>query len=320
MSTKNRFEGIQQDYFEKAISKNQFIEKMNDQHQVINEYPFLISKSNIETIEISNEGVVTKTKQGIKLWWNIRDLRAVSSEMLNFSNYEEEETKILFRCISPDDVIFDIGANIGWYSLLIASIYPKAQVFAFEPMPQTYNQLCKNIKLNDLKNIETHKIGFFESEKEISFYFNPNLTVATSIKNILDDENIHTVKGHVVKLDSFTQQNEIKKLDFIKLDVEGAELFVIRGGLETLAQYTPIIFMEMLRKWSAKFGYHPNDLITLIQPLGYQCFKIQDSRIIEIHSIEEDTDETNFFFLHCEKHQSLITQLSKTQKELKIHS
>lgn len=73
-------------------------------------------------------------------------------------------------------------------------------------------------------------------------------------------------------IDHFVKEKNITKLDFIKCDVEGAEFMVYKGGVETFAKHTPIIFTEMLRKWAAKFGYHPNDIIDFFKQFGYNCY------------------------------------------------
>ena len=85
-------------------------------------------------------------------------------------------------------------------------------------------------------------------------------------------------------------------MDFIKCDVEGAELFVFQGGVATIRTQQPVIFTEMLRKWSAAFGYHPNDIIALLADAGYHCFTVHDGRLTPFLTMDETTVETNFFF------------------------
>ena len=94
--------------------------------------------------------------------------------------------------------------------------------------------------------------------------------------------------------------------DFIKCDVEGAELFVFKGGQEVIERHKPIIFTEMLRKWSAPFGYHPNEIIELLTDCGYSCFTMDSQKLSKIVEMTDETLETNFFFLHDEKHAILI--------------
>ncbi len=87
------------------------------------------------------------------------------------------------------------------------------------------------------------------------------------------------------------------KLDFIKCDVEGAELLTFQGGLKTITKYKPIVFTEMLRKWSAKFNYHPNEIIELFKDIGYGCYFVVNDKLHEIKMMTDETIETNFFFL-----------------------
>ena len=100
------------------------------------------------------------------------------------------------------------------------------------------------------------------------------------------------------------------KIDFIKCDVEGAELFVFQGALKLLAQDKPIVFTEMLRKWAAKFDYHPNQIIELFQGLGYQCFTADaEGKLRAFGLMDDQTQETNFFFLHKTQHAHEIKEL-----------
>jgi hypothetical protein len=109
----------------------------------------------------------------------------------------------------------------------------------------------------------------------------------------------------VKRLDEFIDENPVK-IDFIKCDVEGAELLVYQGGLETIKRDNPIIFTEMLRKWSAKFNYHPNQIIDLMAEIGYDCFTVCDHNLSRFSLMDDTTLETNFFFLHREKHSQQI--------------
>jgi hypothetical protein len=95
-------------------------------------------------------------------------------------------------------------------------------------------------------------------------------------------------------------------VDFIKCDVEGAELLVFQGGQQTIARDLPIVFSEILRKWSAKFGYHPNDIFQLFHSLGYRSFSVAGSWLKPFEAMDATTLETNFFFLHATKHAELI--------------
>ena len=204
----------------------------------------------------------------------------------------------------------DIGANMGWYSLLIARHIEGSKIHAFEPIPKTYSFLSKNIELNQATNVTAHFFGLSNECKDLSFYFYPEGSGNASSVNLSEREDVDLITCHVERLDDFVNTNQIN-VDFIKCDVEGAELFVFQGGMDTLQRNKPIVFTEMLRKWAAKFNYHPNDIIALFSSKGYRCFYCDGILLKTVDTITEITIETNFFFLHSEKHNDLIKQLVK---------
>ena len=92
-----------------------------------------------------------------------------------------------------------------------------------------------------------------------------------------------------------------KKLSVLKQKLEG-ELFFD----ETIKKFTPIVFTEMLRKWTAGFGYHPNDTIQFFKDLNYLCFAIGEKGCEAIETVTDRTEETNFLFLHKTNHKEQI--------------
>lgn len=84
------------------------------------------------------------------------------------------------------------------------------------------------------------------------------------------------------------------------------------GGVDFISKSLPVIFSEMLRKWSAKFGYTPNDIIKLMEEMGYGCFAVTNGAgLRECPVVDESTVETNYFFLHRGKHKNIINKLVK---------
>ena len=103
------------------------------------------------------------------------------------------------------------------------------------------------------------------------------------------------------RLDDFVDEHDVKVIDYIKCDVEGAELLVIKGGLESICKFKPILQLEMLRKWSAKYKYHPNDIINILKDKGYICCVYDKGQLCEFGYVDESTVETNYYFFHREK-------------------
>jgi len=109
-------------------------------------------------------------------------------------------------------------------------------------------------------------------------------------------------------MDDFVNMHGLN-IDFIKCDVEGAELLIFQGAVETLKSRKPIIATEMLRKWAGKFGYHPNRIISFMAELDYQCFTSDGENLFPFPEMTDETIETNFFFLHQDKHEKQIKAL-----------
>lgn len=293
-----------------VIDKPSFIKTMYEEHHAaLFDYSTYLQKTNIASIEITDDAVVmTSRDKGVKMICPQGDHRVAPIETLNFLDYETIDSAMIMKLVSPNDCVVDIGANMGWYSINIAKTFPSCKVHAFEPIPKTYAYLEKNIKLNQMGNIFPHHFGLSSECKDLTFYFYPEGSGNASSANLSERKDAELVTCHVERLDDFVITNKLH-VDFIKCDVEGAELFAFQGAVETLKLDKPIVFTEMLRKWAKKFDYHPNEIIKLFTSLGYHCFYAEGNALKKLDEMTEETVETNFFFLHSEKHQHLINVL-----------
>lgn len=289
-----------------SISKSEYIDAMFEQNKALFDYMHLLEGTDIASIEITKDGVVFSSKQdGIKIICEKPDKRTAPFEIMNFDSYESQDAGFLFKLIKDGDIVFDIGANIGWYSISLSKHFPHSTICSFEPLKNTYENLKRNVSFNKAANIRLHQFGFSDRNAVLTFYSSPDTSVSNSAKNITGEEHAIPVECEVKKMDEFIKLNNLS-VDFIKCDVEGAELFVYQGAIETLNQFKPIVFTEMLRKWSAKFSYHPNDIIHLFADLGYYCFYTNVNQLVKVDKVSETTEATNFFFLHSEKHNQII--------------
>lgn len=277
-------------------TKPEFIQRMYwEHHSKLCDYASYLKQTNISSIEIIDDALVmTSRDKGVKMMCPMGDYRVAPIEALNFLDYEVADSAMIMRLVSPTDCIFDVGANMGWYSINIAKTYPQSTVHAFEPVDKNYSFLKNNIKLNQIQNISAYHFGLSNECKELTFYFYSEGGGNASSVNISGRKDAELVTCHVERLDDFARKNNLQ-IDFIKCDVEGAELFVFQGAMETLQRDRPIVFAEMLRKWSAKFNYHPNDIVNLFSSLGYQCFYVAGDLLRELKEMTEETVETNFF-------------------------
>ncbi len=303
---------IKNKFLKNALSKKDYIDSMYIKHSLLFDYSNFIKDTNLDSIEIKDDIVIAKFRDSqLRFICIPGDKRLAPLDTLNFNEYEKDELEMQLKLIPPTATVIDIGANLGWYSMHVAQLHPLATVHAFEPIPSTFEFLNKNIELNKIKNIITHPIGLSDQKGELDLFFDPLLSVNASLQNVSESENVQKITCTIETMDDFCSSHIIKDVDFIKCDIEGAELFALKGGRKVISKSHPMIFCEMLRKWSKKFDYHPNDIITLMGEMDYVCLVIRGKYLEIAEFITEETQDTNFIFLHSKKHKQQLIDLVK---------
>jgi len=305
-----------EEYKNGGIEKHQYMEEMFNIHKYLFEYPSLINDSPISKIEITKKQVIftiNNDSESVLLCCDRRDAYSIPMTFIDLSEFETEENNMILSLIKPGDVVFDIGANIGWYTISIFLKHKGTTVFSFEPIESSFQYLKKNLTLNNLNTDNIFNFGLSDQNNTVKFYFDIECATASSMANLREDEKTTIVECEVRKLDDFVScMPSLGRLDFIKCDVEGSELFVFKGALDTIKKFKPIILSEMLRKWSKKFNYHPNDIIIFFAEIGYECFVVNQNKLKKIECVTEDTTETNYLFLDKNKHIKLLSKMSLT--------
>lgn len=304
------------------IEKKLFWSIMREKFLAIEEYAeFLGGNDACESIEITKDGVILKNSYGIKIYFDFSQT-ICRAEIMYYMNGDGEDDGIKFvsKLLKEDDVFFDVGANVALFSLQIDALKKGLTYYAFEPLPPTFAKLEKTLKLNNSTNIKAFNLGMSDKKGSFDFYL-PGTSEAASLQPVTDEfylkesdasgkyvggNKMEKVLCQVTTLDEFCTDHNISRMDFMKIDVEGNEKFALDGAVNTLKKLQPMIYCEMLRKHAARFGYHPNDIIAMMKSHGYGCFTINNDTIEKFEKMDENTIETNFLFLHLEKHNGII--------------
>ena len=242
---------IERNFNDGKINKEEYIHKMHEIHTSLFDYADFIKNKDIKKIVITDDKVTMVSRESdIKLFVDEYDERVIPIEILNFGVYEKE-TDMVLKLSNGCSTIMYIGANIGWYSINMSQKNKYSNIFSFEPIPKTFEYLKKNININNASNVNVFNFGFSDEEEDLIFYYYKEGPGNSSLMNLTERENIVKIRCKVKKVDSFVSQEGLS-IDFIKCDVEGAELFVFKGGFKTIERDKPIIFTELSRKWSAK--------------------------------------------------------------------
>lgn len=304
------FSALKRRYADGAVSKPDFIRQSCVHHDVLFEYAEMLAQTDIVEVRIGRDGVeFVIGEERIQLTTPRHEARVAPIEILNFDRYEPFETRLFDMMAARATGFLDIGANIGYFSVRAAKRDPDLTIYAFEPLPRSFEYLQRNVARNRVGNqVVCFGYGLSESNGAAEFYSDRLNGTNASLLNVANASNPDKFVGFVMRLDDWVDGYKAD-VDLIKCDVEGAELMVFRGADRTLRTQRPMIITEMLRKWSQPFGYHPNDMIGHLSAFGYDCYAIGEGTVRLLGSVEEHTVETNYLFLHPQKHQDLITQL-----------
>jgi FkbM family methyltransferase len=289
------------------LKKHPYIEAMHEKQTILHQYAEYLPATDIAEIAI-RDGQVTMTTRstGLRFIVDPRDLRTTPVETLNFGRYEGDEGDMMLSLIADGDVVFDVGANVGYYAMRIARERPRCTVHAFEPIPDTYRALQNHLSLNAISTVVAHQLGLSDRAGDLVFFYYPEGSGNASMANLTGNSGAQRIRSRVDTLDAVVDRLATH-VDFIKCDVEGAELFALRGGMASLSRDHPALFVELLRKWSAPFGYHPNEVLDLLRDLGYQAYVVASAdRLAHFNRVDDATVETNYIFLHPGRHGPLI--------------
>jgi FkbM family methyltransferase len=200
-----------------------------------------------------------------------------------YDGFEEEELNFIKKILKKDDVFVDIGANVGLFSLIASQVVGnKGLVIAFEPTLITFNRLLENISLNNLNNIQAINCGLSNESGELNFYISDNGYDAwNSFAPSADNKLQRTIKVNVSTLDKELKDVDKAKIKLVKIDVEGWEKFVLKGGEIFFNNYCPIIMVEFTDENTFNAGYSVHEIYDTMVNYGYEWYTIKNGELIK---------------------------------------
>jgi len=168
-------------------------------------------------------------------------------------NYDIDNFSVISAFVRPGSVCFDIGANIGVYTVVMGKISgDKGFVHSFEPVPHIRSKLLANVSVNSHKSLCINDFALGKEETSLEMFQVKDNQYRGGTSTFIPNENISSmgtdkfnkVSVKVTTIDSYCRNNDISNVDFIKIDVEGFERNVLSGGIEIITRHSPIILME----------------------------------------------------------------------------
>ena len=195
----------------------------------------------------------------------------------------------------PDEaVVIDVGAHAGQFSKLFAKMAPRGRVYAFEPSAYARSILTRSLAFNRLNHVKVVPVGLSDAPGELILHtpIKARGGLGFGIAHFGDDgEDSRDTLDQIVPLttlDAFAQQEGLSRLDFLKADVEGWEVNVLKGGLATLAKHRPALFLEISDASLARAGAKPTDIWDILRPLGYRALRAPDFVAVDGYAGVED--------------------------------
>lgn len=231
-------------------------------------------------------------------------------------DYDNSTISKLSSCLKEQFVVFDIGANIGFYSVALGRRLKALNgiIYAVEPVKTNFDRLTTNILLNNLGSVVlAHNIALGDEEGTIEICMandnNSKTGNAVIVKGKIPDDYFDVrTKARITKLDIFAKEYKIEACHLIKIDIEGAEVMFLRGATSFLSQHRPIIYGEFNNFFMPKFGCSFLDVVDIVAPWDYRFFKqTKQGYFIEVKQPEADLE--NVLLAPSEISNSVLTRL-----------
>jgi FkbM family methyltransferase len=191
--------------------------------------------------------------------------------------YEPQTVRLFAKLLAPGMMVFDVGANIGQYTLVASEqVGPTGEVHSFEPDPTTFQWLSRNVALNKLGNVHLNETALFsEVTTKPLFLATARDTGSNSLVGAPWTSAGRTREVSCTTLDEYARSKKITSVDVIKIDIEGAELPALQGAAGLLGgPKKPLLILEFEEERQRLFGTSCAKLAELLTGYGYALFKV----------------------------------------------
>jgi FkbM family methyltransferase len=218
------------------------------------------------------------------IWWLARPDH-VSKPILEGS-FESGEYSFVRNFLRPGMTVLDIGSHNGLYSLLASKLVGAGgRVVAFEPSPREQRALRLHLRINRCRNVSVEGLALSDSDSEVElFVVQEFATGCNSLRSPAKDvrSNVTPIRVRSARLDSWLAATGTVHVDFVKLDVEGAELAVLRGAESMLSrQPRPVILAEVQDTRTEPWGYRAIEIIEHLREREFEWFHLRENAAIE---------------------------------------
>lgn len=239
-----------------------------------------LALKNIRSLGLRMGTVTVTTRFGSRMTLNLGDW--VDQYIYVTGNYEDMTASVISACLGEGDSGVDIGANIGFFSLLMGvRVGRTGAVWAFEPIPDTNRRLRENVSLNPGLNITVRNEAIADEDGERAMFGGTtDHSGIASLRPIEGSTGSHSVPVRRLT----TVLPPATKPALVKIDVEGAEFMVLQGMRDLLASHRPDIVIEMSAHFLVEMGSSASQVDEHLRSLGYRLYVIDWDGLLPIHA------------------------------------
>ncbi|MHB9072570.1 MAG: FkbM family methyltransferase [Desulfobaccales bacterium] len=221
---------------------------------------------------------VVKLDKGFRMNLDLNDPEQL--KVYFYGHYHERyEAALVARLLENNDVFWDIGANVGYFTLVAATaLANRGQIVAFEPGKNAYARLTENISLNPYENIQTYPVAVSDREGEAVLHVSGDIADSSASLFLTGGGQAGHEVCRTVALDQFWTAENLRPPTLIKLDAEGAELAVLQGGQGLISQSPPMFLMEMEEKNLIAAGASKAAIQQFLSAYGYRAAHLRKGR------------------------------------------
>lgn len=208
-------------------------------------------------------------------WW--LDINDRCSNLISQDNFEKAEWRFVEHFLKEGMTAMDIGAHHGFYTILYSrKVGPSGCVIAFEPSPREAQRLLLHLRLNRCRNVKVERIALSGRDGEAPFFvIEGNETVFNSLRPPKVLKPTKEITVITMRLDNYLKREDIRQINFVKIDAEGAELEILKGadGLFN-RNSSPVIMAEVSEMRTEQWGYRASEIFDFLSERGYRWFTV----------------------------------------------
>jgi FkbM family methyltransferase len=207
---------------------------------------------------------------GLWMRLNVRDL--IQQTVLLEGIWDPSLTDFIKSALSPGDVFIDVGAHVGYFTLLASRrVGPTGTVLAVEPNPVAATELEENVKRSRLSNVLVEHTACGDSQRVVQLYLHTDSNSSMASLSTANATGGPAVVVPCIPLDQLLQERALTRANLVKIDVEGAELLVLRGMRETMRDLAPVIVLELEPQLLKGCSATVDQVLGLLAASDYSC-------------------------------------------------